>query len=161
MKSIICTYFKDNCGAIAVEGALLLPLLLTIGLGGLDASNMLLQNHRLENQLSMASSYLARSDDPAARETAAKNLAVTGTLDGNAVSLIKNWTPSDITISYLKTNNTENADGATDYRGESVIETVQITSNVDYKGFGIISSLMPNSVTLTAQVQERVVGGGL
>ncbi|NNE59157.1 MAG: hypothetical protein HKN36_13710 [Hellea sp.] len=150
------SFIRNKRGGVIVESALILPLMISAGLSGLDASNMLIQNHKLEGQLAMAGTYLSKSDNPVARESAAKNLAVTGDISGTGPARVKGWTAGDITVSYLATSNTNG-----DYRGESNIETVKIYTELDYKGFGILSSIMPNGITIKAEVQERIVGGGL
>jgi len=154
--TLLKSFAKDKKGGVIVESALILPLMISAGLSGLDASNMLLQNHKLESQLSMAGSYLSKSDNPPARESAAKNLAVTGDISGNGSARVKGWTTGDITVSYVTTSNTNG-----DYRGDSDIMTVKIYTELDYKGFGILSSIMPNGIKIKAEVQERIIGGGL
>lgn len=151
------TAYQDNReGGLIVEAALLLPLLITAGLGGLDASNMLLQNHKLEGQLTIASAYLSKSNDPQQRETSAKQLAVTGNVSGLGASIIPGWTTSDISISYATIDNSQEI-----YRGGATIQTVKIDSTVNYKGFGVLASILPNGIKLKASVEERIVGGGL
>jgi len=150
------TYLTDISGGIIVEAALILPFLVTAGLGALDASYMMVQNHRLENQLSLAATYISKSDTPDLRETPAIQLAVTGDISGQGNPTVKGWKVEDVSIEYLTTSN---IDGA--YRGETAVRTVKLSTRFDYKGFGILSSILPETPTLAASVQERIVGGGL
>lgn len=152
---------SDKTGSVLVEAALVLPLLIVAALGSIDASYMMLQNHKLESQLSMAASYLSRSDNPVNQENAAKNLALTGTTNANAAPLLKGWSISDINISYVSTSNEPDADGDTLYRGETTVKTIVIVSQVDYKGLGILSSFAPEGLALKGEVEERLIGGGL
>lgn len=156
MRSISSAYLRDELGGFVVEAALVLPFLVTLVVGGLDISNMLLQNHKLENRLSMASTYLSKSDNPVAKEAVAKQLALSGSLDGNGDSLFPGWSESDIDISYISTSNQNG-----DYRGDSSVMTVQVSSEVSVQGFGIISSIMPEGAIISAKSEERLVGGGL
>lgn len=149
-------FLRDQRGGLVVEAALILPLLIGAGLGVLDASYMMVQNHKLESQLSVAANYLSKSDSPELREATAKNLAVMGSITGGSESLVKDWSTEDISVTYLAT---ENPDGL--YRGDETIRTVQLTTQLDYSGLGILSSILPQKPVLTARVQERVVGGGL
>lgn len=156
MNRILPKYLRREDGGLVVEAALLLPFIVSAGLGGLDASYMLLQNHRLESQLQTASSYLSKSDDPASKETLAKQLAMTGSLDGSGDLLLPGITANDISITYETISNQSGL-----YRGDDTIKTVKVSAQFDYQGFGILSSLMPDGAFLTASVEERVVGGGL
>lgn len=156
---MICIRYKflrDQRGGLVVEAALILPLLIAAGLGVLDASYMMVQNHKLESQLSVAANYLSKSDAPELREIYAKNLAVMGTVSGGNESLVKNWSTDDINVTYLMTANSNGI-----YRGDENIRTVQLSTQIDYSGLGILSSILPQKPVLTARVQERVVGGGL
>ena len=156
MIRVVKSYLSNRYGGIVVEAALIMPLMLTAGLGAIDASYMMLQNHKLENQLSAAASYLSKSDSPELRENYAKQLAVTGSVSGGDVSVVNGWSVSDINITYLTTDNSDEI-----YRGDTNILTVQLTTRLNYSGMGILSSIMPNRPMLSASVQERVVGGGL
>lgn len=149
-------YRGDKRGALVVEAALLLPFLVAAGLGVIDASYMMVQNHKVESQLSVAANFLSKSDAPQLRETAAKTLAVTGSISAGQMALIDGWNTGDISITYLTTDNADES-----YRGEDNIRTVQITTQIEYNGFGILSSILPNKPVLSASVQERIVGGGL
>ncbi len=158
--SILKAYQREDDGSVLVESALILPLLIAAGLGSIDASYMMLQNHKLESQLAMAASYLSRSDNPSNLENTAKTLALTGTIDGSK-AVLKGWGLDDISISYLTTDNQTNGNGGTLYRGDATVTTVVISSQFDYKGMGILSSVIPNGTSLNASVEERVTGGGL
>ena len=158
--NILTKYQGDTSGSILVESALVLPLLIAAGLGSIDASYMMIQNHKLESQLAMAASYLSRSDNPANLETAAKNLALTGAIDGTK-SVIDGWSASDITISYVATENQTNGNGDSLYRGDSTITTVVVSSQFKYKGFGVLSSTLPGKMSLNGRVEDRITGGGL
>ncbi len=149
-------YRDDRKGGLVVEAALLLPLLVAAGLGVIDASYMMIQNHKVESQLSLAANYISKSDTPQNREATAKTLAVTGTISGNGAPLITGWSANDVSIAYVTT---QNANG--EYRGEDNIQTVQLSTRIEYRGLGILSSFLPTKPMLTASVQERVVGGGL
>jgi len=149
-------YHSDQKGGIIVEGALLLPLLILAGLGGLDASYLLLQNHRVESQLSMASSYLSKSGAPENRESQAKLLALTGTLDGTGKTVVPGWSSDDITINYIVTSNADET-----YRGTDDVRTVQVSTQFKFSGFGILSSVVPDGPQINVVVEERIIGGGL
>ncbi len=149
-------YFENKEGGLVVEAALILPFLVTLVLGGLDISNLLLQNHKLESRLVMATTYLSKSDDPRGKEVQAKRLALTGNLDGIGEPLFPNWTAADISINYMTTSNQSG-----EYRGDSAVTTIQVSSEISLQGFGIISSIFPEGATISAKSEDRLVGGGL
>lgn len=146
---------RDDYGGMIIESALVLPVLITIGMGGIDASYMLIQNHKLEGHLATAANFLSKSDMPENHETVARNLAVTGNPDGIGSPIIEGWSTDQISISYLTTANANNA-----YRNDGDVRTVEISTSVNYQGFGLLSAILPEPPRLTARVQERIVGGG-
>lgn len=153
VSSKICALFRDKDGVVAVEAALLFPFLAVLGFGAMDASNMLLQNHKMKQSLVSAANYMARSTDPELVETQAKQIAVSGTTDPAAEPLIKNWTPEDVSISYKLIPN-----DAGQYRGGNNIRVVDITTTLPYEGFGILKSIRGRTITLNAQYQQRMTG---
>lgn len=153
MSRKFCEMFADNRGVAAVEAAILFPFLGIVGLGVMDCSYMLLQNHKMEQSLVSAANFMALSSDPQLVETQAKRIAVSGTIDPLAEPVIKNWSPNDISISYTMV---PNDDG--EYRGGEFIRVVNITTVHPYEGFGIVKSLTGSSVTLNAQYQQRMTG---
>ncbi len=156
MSKTAFAYIKNDDGGLVVEAALLFPVFLAIILGGADASYMLIQNHKLETQLSTAASFLSKSGQPEQHESAARQLAVAGSPDGGAKAIVKGWTVTDINIAYITTPNNRN-----DYRSDGDVRTVQLSSTIDYQGLGFLSSVLPQKPELTASVQERIIGGGL
>lgn len=143
----------DCKGVAAVEAAILMPFLGLVGLSIVDASLMLLQNHKMEQAIVSAANYMALSSDPRLVENDAKRIAVSGTSDPLAPPLIKNWSPSDITISYLMV-----ANDSGQYRGGDFIRVVNITTTHPYQGFGLLKTVSGNRVTLSAQYQQRMTG---
>ncbi len=156
MNTVFSKFRKNDDGGLVVEAALLFPIFLAIILGGADGSFMLIQNHKLETQLSTAASFLSKSDWPEQHETAARQLAITGSPAGGPTAILKGWSVEDIHISYVVTTNNRD-----DYRNAGDVRTVQLSSTIGYQGLGILSSVLPKKPVLSASVQERIVGGGL
>ncbi len=144
-------------GSVVVEAALLLPIMLALGLGAADASNMMLQNHKIETQLVMAGNYLAKSQTPNLYETQAKNLASTGQLESGGSEIISGWSASDITVSYNRVTN-ESTETGTEYLAGDTVTIVKISTTVTYQGFGILRSLFGSSIQLKGAYEERVIG---
>ena len=151
-------YLSERDGSVVVEAALVLPFVITVGIGAVDASNMLLQNHKLETQLTMAGNFLAKSRTPAQFETEAKNLACSGRSTATSTKcIIPNWTVSDIQVSYATVSNSE-LDGGFEYRDGTPVQIVRVSSNIQYTGFGLISSIFGGSIQLSGAYEERVIG---
>lgn len=153
LRSKIHEIFADNSGVVTVEAAIIIPIISVVGLGVMDCSYMLLQNHKIEQSLVSAANFMAHSTDPRLVETQAKNIAVSGTTDPLAEPLIKNWTPSNVSITYVMVPNNDSQ-----YRGGDFIRVVDITTSLPYEGFGIVKSIMGKSITLNAQYQQRMTG---
>lgn len=146
-------YRKDRRGAVALEAAFILPFLLIGGIGAIDASYLMLQNHKMEAGLANAASYLARSPDPAAHEMLAKRLAVSGRIGTGGRPVLRDWNPSDIAITY---KSVANAGG--NYRGGTSVKTVTLTSSKSFDGFGVLKSVFGGSITIQARHEQRLVG---
>jgi len=141
----------DERGSVVTEAAIILPFLSAIGLGAIDASFMLLQNHKMEQALVNAANFMSQSQTPVSFENQAKKLAVTGTLDNAAAPILKNWKASDITITYRLVPNTNG-----NYRGGEYIRIVELNSALPYQGFGIIKSIRGSNPVLKASYQQRL-----
>jgi len=147
-------YLANENGTIAIETALIIPLLIATGLGAADVSNYLLQNHKMESGLVSAGRYLALVQYPESMELGAKRLATTGRVDASGDAVLNNWAASDVTITYRVTDNDDDL-----YRGGNEIMTVKISSQIPYKGFGFLNGVTGGS-TLKASYEERIVRGG-
>lgn len=154
--SVLSKYYQSEDGVAAIEAALVFPFLTTLGLGAIDTSILLMQNHKLSTALSSAANYMAYAEDPRSAETKAKNLAITGSLDASGTPLISNLTPSDIMITYKDIANPQ-IDGVRDYRGNDVIQIVEITAEADYQGIGFLRTLRGGEITVNGRFETRLV----
>ncbi len=137
---------------MAVEAAIILPVLLLLGFGAADYGNLLLQKHRMNSGLVAAGNFLARSSTPEALEAPARNLAVTGSTTGRDTR-VKGWQISDVAIRYRSQPNNNGA-----YRGAGNIRTVIISSQANYTGFGIVTLISPGGITIRSRYEERILG---
>ena len=147
-----------NCreGGLIIEAALVLPFVILIGLGAADASNMLVQNHKLESRLAVAGNFLAKTGTPATYESQAKNLACAGQLTTPSKCVLANWSPSDIVVTYTDVANAELESGF-EYRGGDPVKIVSVTSSISYTGLGILSSISGGAMTLQGSYEERII----
>lgn len=138
-------YCQNDEGVAAVEFALMLPFFVTFVFGSLDAAYLWHESHRVEQGLELAGSFLAKSSDPDAVRSQARNLAVTGELIGGAPR-VKGWAASDVKISVR--------DIPGDWRGGARV--VALTSEHDYRGFGFLRAVTRQSLKVRAAHEERI-----
>lgn len=155
----------DIRGASLLEGAILLPFLFTLGLGMFEFGNLLYQYQLVMSGVRDAGRYLARVDVTAGtpRTTAeanAKNLALTGTVDGSGAARVSWWNAADITVTYPTTNNPIiNTDtGARTYRGGPLITEIRVSTTATYGSFGFLSYVGLGPITFTLEHRERHIG---
>lgn len=144
-------FFKDTNGAVAVEGAILFPLLAMIGYGIIDLSMMLLQTHKMEQGLVAGASYLARAQTPTLLTAQAKNIAISGRPDGSGEPRVDGWGDTEITLTIRNiTNNGQYRDGA-------VVQIAEFASAHPYQGLGFIKLASGGRVTIRTDHEERLV----
>ena len=152
-----------------VEMALVTPFLLLLSGGVFEFSNILLTRLSIEAGIEDAARYLARCTPSLSGGciTSAKNLAVTGTVDGSGAARVTNWTTSDITVSPSAPCTSASAyciattdvNGTELYRSNSnYVTIVEVDGTYGYTGTGLWSYLGFGALTLSASHQERVFG---
>ena len=150
---------RDREGSALMEGAIVLPVLLTLGLGVFEFSWLFYQRHLISTGVSDAARYIARSATPndLTTQNFAKNLATTGDFNG-AVARVNGWHASDISISYTSVDNAPGATGLTLYRGGAVIESVTVSTSLTLPSLGFFGFLGLKPPIFTISHQERVIG---
>jgi len=133
-------YQNSEDGSITIESVFLVPLLFLIGFGAIDASFLMLQNHKVETGLASAGRYLSQTTSPQNYENHARRLATTGQMTIGGQQKIGNWAPANVMIIYKNTANPQTG-GVTNYRGGSTIKVVQLSTSVPYQGLGLISGV--------------------
>jgi Flp pilus assembly protein TadG len=153
--------WRDNDGSAIMEGALLLPLLLSLVLGVFEFSWLFDQQHLISTGIHDAARYLARSANPndVTIQRDAKTLATTGAIDGNAPR-VRGWTTRDINITLASTDNPVDAKGVTRYRGGPVIQSVTVSTTFTVPSLGFFGFVGLKPPALTVSHQERVIGPG-
>ena len=93
---------RDETGSALLEGAIVVPFLFTLVLGILEFSNFFVQQHLVSTGVRDAARYLARVADSSngASQTAAQNLASTGSLAGGSTRRVAGFDPADVTVSF-------------------------------------------------------------
>jgi hypothetical protein len=153
--------WRDNEGSALIEGAILLPLLLTFVLGVFEFSWLFDQQHLISTGIHDAARYLARSANPndVTIQKDAKILATTGSIDGNAPR-VRGWAMRDINITFASVDNPVGANGLTRFRGGSVIQSVTVSTTFTVPSLGFFGILGLKPPAFTVSHQERVIGPG-
>ena len=139
------------CGSATVEAALVVPFMLTIGLGAAEVANVVNETHRMKAGLAAGSRLLARAQDPTSLEADARNLAVTGVRTGGSPR-IPDWRSNQVVVTYRWVSNTNET-----YTGGANIRIVRLSSTKPYTGVGLLALARPREVS--AFHEERWTGG--
>jgi Flp pilus assembly protein TadG len=157
-------FAREDGGAALVETSIILPLMITLSAGVYEFSNAIYTRLLLEAGVADGARYLARcihlASDEAACETAAENLAVTGSVTSGGTARVSGWTTGNITISYASTPITVDPNsGAQNYRSSSAdVDVAQVSTDYNYAGTGLLGVLGFGPLTLSVMHQERVIG---
>jgi Flp pilus assembly protein TadG len=153
--------WRDERGAAAVEAAAALPFLVALGAGLFELGGAFYNYELMQTGIRDGARYLARVADPAATAavTAAKNLAVTGTIGATGAARVKGWQTSHIQVTYVQTANPADATtGLRQYRGGANLTTIRMASAMPYPGLGLLSAFNLGAITIRADHEERYVG---
>lgn len=144
-------FLFDRKGTAAVEFALVLPLLLLLLFGGIEAGRLLNDFHTVSKSVRDATRFLTRTGltcpgttpssgplstyiDDSADETTARNLAMTGTPNTPAAAgdyLLGYWTnPASVTITVNCIANGGNYSGV--YQADPLIPQITLTATVPF-----------------------------
>ena len=150
------TYRVSDTGTVAIEAVFVFPFLIFIGFGAIDGSLLMMQNHKAENGLVSAGSYLARTPSPARFEARAKRLATTGQVASGGEKKILNWSVTDIAINYKSIANANTRTGR-NYRGGDTIKIVQLSTSIPFQGLGFLKFVSRGSIAINANYEERLI----
>ena len=166
-RSVVRLCFNRD-GSAMVEMAAILPFLLVLGCGVFEFGAFFYQYQMIEAGVRDAGRYLARVSDPAAstapcasavltaKETSAKDIAVTGAIGGTS-KRVSWWSQSDITITYRTVANP----GYANYRGPDPITIVHLATTPKYPGVGFLSLLgLGTQIAFNLEHEERCIGSG-
>lgn len=151
LKSI----WQADRGAALVESAIILPVFLTLVGGVYEFGFFLYQQQLVTSGVRDATRYLTLTADPtnSANQIDAKNLAVTGSIDGG-VARVSGWSAADVAIAI---NSVDNSTGS--YSGGPTIQIVTVSTSFLDPSLGFLNLLGLKAPTITASHQERFVGG--
>ena len=150
---------KDTRGVAAIEAGLAFPFLVFFGAGLFEYGSVFYNYELMQTGVRDAARYLARVPDPVAAETAARNLALRGTVDGTGAQRVRWWQATDIQITYnMIANPIDATTGRRIYRGGDPLRVIRVGTAVDYTGLGLLTAVGLGPVRITAAHEERYVG---
>lgn len=114
-------FLKRENGIATVELALVTPIFLMLFLSIIELGNMIYYSITLEKGLRSAATYVGRNMTLTPEvETAAANIAMTGSPNGGTGYLVRGWADPDASVTVTSTVFTHNLNGTSD----DVYETV-------------------------------------
>jgi len=151
--------WRDNAGTALVEATIVIPVLLVLVFGVFEFSAFFWQQQLISTGVRDAARYLSRSLDQSnpAVETAAKNLAVTGSTSGG-MPRVSGWSVSDLTISLTSIDNPVGANGTSPYRGFGLIQVVTVSTSYTHPSLGFLDYLGLPDLVIQVSHSERVIG---
>jgi len=155
MRSLL----RDSDGSALVEATIIIPVLLILVFGVFEFSALFWQQQLVSAGVRDAARYLARSVNPSASvaETAAENLAVTGSIFGGTPRA-PGWSASDVSVSFKTIENSAGANARGSYRGPDVIQIVTVSTSYTHSSLGFLEYLgLPNPVIHVSH-SERITG---
>ena len=140
-------------GSATVEAAIVVPVLLSLGLGAAEAGNLVNEVPGMKAGLAAGARLLARAPAPESVETEAVNLVVTGSADGSGDPRVTGWKVEHVDVSYRWVDN-----GANQYTGGAQIRIVRLDTTRPYRGLRLLT--LGGGINLSASHEERWTGGG-
>jgi Flp pilus assembly protein TadG len=149
----------DQSGLSMIELAVVLPVLMTIGLGAMEFGNLIYVQHLIANGVRDGGRYAAGLpyDAGNATQTAANSAKianiVTNGVDTGGTARVAGWLPGSVTVAYTTIDNS-----AQSYRGPLSLPVVTVSTSYSYQPLGFLGFLGMGAQTLTFSHQERVIG---
>ncbi len=165
---------KARSGAAFVEYAIALPIFVLLLLGVAEVGRAIHHYHIINKAMRDATRYLGRvpvtcptvgtnngSVTNVGNATTAKNLAMTGSLNGGS-NLIDYWTDPNTTI-FIEVDCLNNSQAATlcgvqQCSGRPILPVVRMRANVVYQDIGFLSFLGFANVTFEPDHEEVNIG---
>jgi adhesin HecA-like repeat protein len=149
------TFWHAERGAALVESAIILPVFLVLVGAVYEFAFFLYQEQLATAGVRDAARYLALTADPngSVIQTAAKNLAVTGSVQGGPTR-IAGWSTGDVIVSVSAIDNSAGM-----FSGGSTVQIVTVSTSFVDPSLGFLGLVGLNRPTISVSHQERYVGG--
>jgi Flp pilus assembly protein TadG len=158
-RILLLRFGRSTRATAAIEAGLAFPFILLLAAGMFEFGGIFYSYELIQTGIRDAARYLARVPDPAAAETAARNLAVRGSVDSSGTLRVSWWQASHVQITYELTPNPVDATtGRRLYRGDDPLRVIRVSTSLDYPGLGLLTGVGLGPVRMTAAHEERYVG---
>jgi len=149
---------SDTSGVSLLELTIILPVLLTIGLGIMEFGNALYTYHLITVGVRDGARYLSGVAADTTLNADGINIAVKGNESGTGSNRVSWWNTSVVFVDRWEIPNINVATGAKIYRGGDTIPMVRVRTSVPYQSLGLLSYFGLGTINLTASHEERVYG---
>lgn len=145
---------SDQRGSALLEVAIVIPVLLSIGLGVFEFGNMYYKYHLMENAVRDAARFAASKKGDVCSTQSLKDevSAIARRTGGDSKVWTTGWT---ITVSCTSYNNKANG---YKFRGGDTVKSVKVTASIPYQQLGFLGFFKLGAPTLTTSHEERVFG---
>jgi Flp pilus assembly protein TadG len=158
MRFRLLNFGRDSRGVAALEAGLAFPFIVLMGAGLFEFGSLFYNYELIQTGVRDSARYLARVADPQASETAARNLALRGTVDSSGALRVKWWQASDLQITYRAVANPVDATtGRRLYRGGDPLTVIRVSTSFNYEGLGLLTKVGLGPFPVTAAHEERYV----
>lgn len=149
----------DESGAVLIEMAAVVPVIMLIGLGVLEFANFFYNYQLIQNGVRDAARFAASMPYPPSSTlpSEVQNLAITGVPSGGTARVAW-WASTDVSVTYSTVPNPLLEDGSRTYRYAGDVPVVEVSTSVPYTSIGFLGFLNITSLTVNASHQERVIG---
>jgi Flp pilus assembly protein TadG len=148
------TFYKTDRGSALLEGAIILPVFLSLVCGVYEFGFYFYQQQLVAAGIRDAARFLALTDNPnnATYQLNARNIAVSGSTTGG-IARVPGWTSSDVTVAVSAVENpAATASGA-------MIQVVTVSTDFVDPSLGFLGLLGLTAPTISLSHQERYIGG--
>jgi Flp pilus assembly protein TadG len=148
------TFYKTDRGSALLEGAIILPVFLSLVCGVYEFGFYFYQQQLVAAGIRDAARFLALTDNPnnATYQLNARNIAVSGSTTGG-IARVPGWTSSDVTVAVSAVENpAATASGA-------MIQVVTVSTDFVDPSLGFLGLLGLTAPTISVSHQERYIGG--
>lgn len=153
-RALLKPLHAEDHGAAMIEMALVVPFLLTVGLGIFEFGNIYYKYHLMDNAVRDAARFAAsRVGNVCSSTTLQNEVAAIALRTGQNNGI---WTAGTvINVSCTAYNNKANS---YKFRGGDSINSVKVEARVPYSSLGFLGFLNLAPPTLVVSHQERVIG---
>jgi Flp pilus assembly protein TadG len=148
------TFYKTDRGSALLEGAIILPVFLSLVCGVYEFGFYFYQQQLVAAGIRDAARFLALTDNPnnPTYQLNARNIAVSGSTTGG-IARVPGWTSSDVTVAISVVENpAATASGA-------MIQVVTVSTDFVDPSLGFLGLLGLTAPTISVSHQERYIGG--